>query len=177
MENSGAGCVNEYMGNLCGGLSRRFQQSMCLGVHERSEIQPRETAGGDPEQIDVFDGEAGGSVIDYLHSVGDYDDLPHTEGEPDLVWIFGGDGEWHLCAECVHCCALMIYPGSAHNCPEGDIFDGPVVALPALFASATSFEVEGGRLVCEEVLEPSDSGEESSMAAEGEAPNLEYSRD
>lgn len=156
------------MGNLCGTVKRSFVRNMCLGAHNREEIQRTETVEGQQEEVGVFDGDTHSSLIDYLHAVGDYDDLPAAEGEPDLVWVFGGDGQWHLCAECTHCCALMTYPGSPHNCPEGDIFDGPVVTLPALFASATSLELEGRNLECEEVLEPSDSDRDYTSSLEEE---------
>lgn len=148
------------MGNLGGRLRRRFERSMCLGAYTRPEVQPIETLEVESEEIEVFDGGAGGSIIDYLHGHGDYDDIPHGAGEPDLVWIYGGDEQWHLCAECIHCFALMTYPGSPHNCPEGDVFEGPIVTIPALYASATSLEVEGRSLICEESLDLSISDSE-----------------
>lgn len=133
---------------------------MCLGVHDREEIQRSETIEGEIEETEVFNGEVDESVIDFLHEHGDYDDIPHIEGEPDLVWIYGDDNQWHLCAECVHCFALMTYPGSPHNCPEGDVFEGPVVTIPALYASATSMELEGRNLWCDETVDLSVSGSE-----------------
>lgn len=30
-------------------------------------------------------------------------------------------------AECPRCFAFMLPAGSAHNCPDGDVFEGPVV--------------------------------------------------
>lgn len=165
------------MGNIVSAVRSKFRGNMCLGAHQKEDIQSAETVESQFDVLEVFEGEGGDSLVDFLHESGDYNDLPYEEGEPDLVWIYGGDEQWHLCAECATCCALMTYPGSPHNCPDGDIFEGPVETIPALFASATSLEVEGRNLLCDESLDLTVSEAEYILASEGGHSGQENTQD
>lgn len=127
---------------------------MCVGPnHGEENILAGENDGNQDQVVDAGVGE---SMIDSLHAEGLYDDLEEEIGEPLLIWVAGTDGEWHLCAECSDCYALMPYPGQAHNCPFGDAHPGPIFDITATQVIPTTIQIEGDKLTCDEALESSD---------------------
>lgn len=136
---------------------------MCVGRRPADELEcPSEIYGSElsEEGANEYSG-AGGSLIHQLLQEGLYDGLPYDEGEPEVVWIYGSDNNWHLCVECAICYSLMTYPGGSHNCPGNSVdTEGEaesVETVRAVLARATTLEVEGQSLLCEESLGSSNS--------------------